>query len=197
MKLPGCPAPVCAAQNMDDWDQETLEKVVKEKHGAEKPINATAIICKFFLDAVEKRQYGWFWKCPNGADCKYRHALPPGYVLKSQMKELLEEEAKNAKDITEVIEEQRQKVDAKTPITEEVRHGRCSTACSTQETSDACNNKGEADSELVIDSTCAPHVPEGRLDMLQVDFAASCTTHDVSAVGRFCLPPSLLYCPVV
>lgn len=33
-----------------------------------------------------------FWKCPNGSDCKYRHALPPGYVLKSQMKELLEAE---------------------------------------------------------------------------------------------------------
>jgi len=59
-------------QGMDDWDQETLERVVKEKHGAEKPSNATSIICKFFLDAVEKRQYGWFWKCPNGADCKYR-----------------------------------------------------------------------------------------------------------------------------
>lgn len=32
-----------------------------------------------------------FWKCPNGEDCKYRHALPHNYVLKSQMKELLEE----------------------------------------------------------------------------------------------------------
>ena len=32
-----------------------------------------------------------------------RHALPPGYVLKSQMKELLAEEAaKNARDMTEV-----------------------------------------------------------------------------------------------
>ncbi len=36
-----------------------------------------------------------FWKCPNGADCKYRHALPPDYVLKSQMKELLEEEVRS------------------------------------------------------------------------------------------------------
>lgn len=39
------------------------------------------------------------------------------------MKELLEEEARNAKDITEEIEEQRQKVEAKTPITEEVSTG--------------------------------------------------------------------------
>jgi hypothetical protein len=142
---------------MEDWTQEELERVVREKHGAEKPTNETKIICKFFLDAVEKKQYGWFWKCPNGSECKYRcvrvgvgvhcdrgsdgltacthacswsaqarlccspstaaacppqcppesmrllvcctcvstrrHALPPGYVLKSQMKELLEEEA--------------------------------------------------------------------------------------------------------
>jgi hypothetical protein len=52
-----------------------------------------------------------------------RHALPPGYVLKSQMKELLEQERANAKDIAEVIEEERAKVEARTPITEEVRGG--------------------------------------------------------------------------
>lgn len=50
-------------------------------------------VCKYFLEAVEKKQYGWFWVCPNGGkDCHYRHALPPGYVLKSQMKALIEEE---------------------------------------------------------------------------------------------------------
>ena len=42
------------------------------------------------------------------------------YVLKSQMKELLELEAKNAVSIEEEIENERKKVDAKTPITEEV-----------------------------------------------------------------------------
>jgi hypothetical protein len=42
-----------------------------------------------------------------------------GYVLKSQMKELLEEEAKNAKDVTEQIEEERAKVVARTPVTED------------------------------------------------------------------------------
>ena len=153
---------------MEEWDQDKLESVVKQKHGAEKPANQTEIICKYFLEAVEKKQYGWcaggggggaacaswavcalgypaaalpaavqpaqvgswctmlapklgagravpachahhlqlcswsqcvqwlptawpaaprFWQCPNGGkDCKYRHALPPGYVLRSQMK---------------------------------------------------------------------------------------------------------------
>ena len=63
-------------------------------------------VCKFFLEAVEKKQYGWFWVCPNGGkDCHYRHALPPGYVLKSQMKALLEEETEKA-SIEEEIENQ-------------------------------------------------------------------------------------------
>lgn len=63
-------------------------------------------VCKYFLEAVEKKQYGWFWSCPNGGkDCHYRHALPPGYVLKSQMKALLEEEADKI-PIEEEIENQ-------------------------------------------------------------------------------------------
>ena len=49
----------------------------------------------------------------------YRHALPPGYVLKSQISELLEEEAQKP-DVSEAIEAERQKVEAITPITEEV-----------------------------------------------------------------------------
>ena len=51
---------------------------------------------------------------------KVYYALLCRYVLKSQMKELLELEAKNAVSIEEEIESERKKVDAKTPITEEV-----------------------------------------------------------------------------
>lgn len=43
---------------MADWDQEELEKVVSQKHSGEKT-NKTSIICKYFLDAVEGKQYGW------------------------------------------------------------------------------------------------------------------------------------------
>jgi hypothetical protein len=107
-------------EGMEDWDQETLEKAIAEKHGNEYKNRPTEIVCRYFLDAVEKRQYGWFWSCPNGKDCKYRHALPPGYVLKSQMKQMLDEEAANKKSVEEIIEEERAKVDAKTPITDDV-----------------------------------------------------------------------------
>lgn len=143
---------------MGEWDMEQLEKAIAEKHGLENKNRPTAIVCRYFLDAVEKKQYGWcvemgvpfhnreggwaterlcmgelrlqkarplcashvqhmslhgaqfdyhpqnhhpteiarrFWQCPNGKECKYRHALPPGYIMKSQMKELLEAEAAN------------------------------------------------------------------------------------------------------
>lgn len=45
-------------EGMDDWDQDKLEEVVKQKHGTEQN-RPTEIICKFFLDAVEKKMYGW------------------------------------------------------------------------------------------------------------------------------------------
>ncbi|KAJ4704820.1 zinc finger CCCH domain-containing protein 11-like [Melia azedarach] len=105
---------------MEDWDQETLEKVVASKNKEYQQNKPTDIVCKYFLEAVEKKQYGWFWVCPNGGkDCHYRHALPPGYVLKSQMKALLEEEAEKI-PIEEEIENQRAKITTSTPMTPEL-----------------------------------------------------------------------------
>ncbi|KAH8950794.1 hypothetical protein BDL97_10G103200 [Sphagnum fallax] len=102
---------------MDDWDQEKLEKVVESKGMEYSNNKPTEIVCKHFLEAVEKKQYGWFWVCPNGGkDCHYRHALPPGYVLKSQMKALLEEEGEKM-SIEEEIEQERSATKSSTPIT--------------------------------------------------------------------------------
>ncbi|KAE8099513.1 hypothetical protein FH972_017491 [Carpinus fangiana] len=107
-------------ETMDNWDQETLEKVVESKKTEYKQNKPTDIVCKYFLEAVEKKQYGWFWVCPNGGkECHYRHALPPGYVLKSQMKALLEEEAEKI-PIEEEIENQRAKLTTSTPMTSEL-----------------------------------------------------------------------------
>ncbi|OMO73469.1 Zinc finger, CCCH-type [Corchorus olitorius] len=107
-------------ETMEDWDQETLEKVVQSKTKEYNQNKPTDIVCKYFLEAVEKKQYGWFWVCPNGGkDCHYRHALPPGYVLKSQMKALLEEESDKI-TIEEEIENQRAKTKTSTPMTPEL-----------------------------------------------------------------------------
>ncbi|CAI9766298.1 unnamed protein product [Fraxinus pennsylvanica] len=107
-------------ETMEDWDQEMLEKVVQSKSQEYNKNKPTDIVCKYFLEAVEKKQYGWFWVCPNGGkDCHYRHALPPGYVLKSQMKALIEEEADKI-PIEEEIENQRAKITSTTPMTPEL-----------------------------------------------------------------------------
>eukprot|EP00948_MAST-09A_sp_MAST-9A-sp1_P000407 g407.t1 len=95
-----------------NWDEETLRKAVAQKHGKElNNNNPTTIVCKHFLDAIEKGLYGWFWKCPGGGDkCKYKHCLPPGFVFKTKAQQLAERKAAeeaNSVDICELIEEQR------------------------------------------------------------------------------------------
>jgi hypothetical protein len=103
---------------MQDWDQVKLEQVVQRKHN-KGPRPTTDIVCKFFLEAIEKQTYGWFWECPNGGDvCKYRHALPPGYVLKTAKKERkLEEEEEIS--LEEFLETERYRIEKKTPVTAE------------------------------------------------------------------------------
>eukprot|EP00921_Rhytidocystis_pertsovi_P022831 GHVQ01036379.1.p1 GENE.GHVQ01036379.1~~GHVQ01036379.1.p1 ORF type:complete len:370 (+),score=81.38 GHVQ01036379.1:423-1532(+) len=95
-------------QQKDDmalWDIERLQAVIDAKHSASNA-NATDIVCKFFLDAVEKKQYGWFWICPNGGtSCKYRHCLPPGYVLKSSVEE--EDDEEEPEPLEDIIERER------------------------------------------------------------------------------------------
>ncbi|EHB03181.1 Zinc finger CCCH domain-containing protein 15 [Heterocephalus glaber] len=81
--------PVVAAQKiskdtMDNWDEKKLE------------------VCKHFLEAIENNKYGWFWVCPGGGDnCMYRHALPPGFVLKKDKKKEEKEDEISLEDLIE------------------------------------------------------------------------------------------------
>lgn len=104
--------------NMNNWTQQELEDAINQKHGAENAAKPkTSIICKHFLDAVEKSQYGWFWACPAGASCIYKHALPPGYVLKRDMKKEDDDETKQVA-LEEHIENERQALTGTlTPVT--------------------------------------------------------------------------------
>ncbi len=69
-------------------------------------------------------RFGWFWQCPTGELCQYRHALPPGFVLKSQKKALQEAEKANMISLEEFLE-----VEVRLPCT--ILAGPCaiSTAC--------------------------------------------------------------------
>ncbi|KAJ2077595.1 Translation machinery-associated protein 46 [Coemansia sp. RSA 988] len=101
------------ADTMDKWDQNRLEEVVLSKHG--NPRSTTNIVCKHFLEAVEKGSYGWFWDCPNGGNkCIYRHALPPGFVLKKDKKP----EEKEEISLEDFLETERHKLGKDlTPVT--------------------------------------------------------------------------------
>lgn len=56
------------------------------------------------MEAVEKSKYGWFWQCPAGENCIYRHALPPGFVLKKDKKK---DEKKSDITLEDLIERER------------------------------------------------------------------------------------------
>lgn len=61
-------------------------------------------ICKHFLEAVERSKYGWFWECPSGQKCIYRHALPAGFVLKKDKKK---DDKKDEISLEDLIERER------------------------------------------------------------------------------------------
>ncbi|XP_037949567.1 zinc finger CCCH domain-containing protein 15 homolog [Teleopsis dalmanni] len=93
-----------AEDDMQNWDDAKLKEVVDTKHAGEKKRPTTDIICKYFIEAVEKSKYGWFWECPNGEKCIYRHALPQGYVLKRDKKK---EDKPTEISLVDLIEKER------------------------------------------------------------------------------------------
>ena len=107
---------------IDTWDTDKLNEVVAKKGAGRMP--PTDIVCKFFLDAIENGQYGWLWECENGPTCHYRHALPPGFVLKKKEKadSRGDEDEDEAPTIEELIEEERKKlvISKCTPMTLEL-----------------------------------------------------------------------------
>lgn len=102
---------------MDNWDDKKLDLVIDSKHGIENKNknNKTEIVCRYFLEAIESKKYGWFWECPNGGEkCMYRHCLPPGFVLTSK-KAVVDEGP--VVPVEQVIEENRKSVVGSTPVT--------------------------------------------------------------------------------
>eukprot|EP01101_Sappina_pedata_P010376 TRINITY_DN6526_c0_g1_i1.p2 TRINITY_DN6526_c0_g1~~TRINITY_DN6526_c0_g1_i1.p2 ORF type:complete len:385 (-),score=240.07 TRINITY_DN6526_c0_g1_i1:117-1229(-) len=102
---------------METWDDKKLELVVDSKHGVEnKNVNTkTEIVCRYFLEAIESKKYGWFWECPNGGEkCMYRHALPPGFVLTN--KKVATDEGPII-PVEDIIEQNRKAVVGATPVT--------------------------------------------------------------------------------
>ncbi|RMZ85614.1 hypothetical protein DV737_g543, partial [Chaetothyriales sp. CBS 132003] len=110
--------------DMANWDEEKLRKVVLSKHG--NPRTTTDKVCKYFIQAVEDGKYGWFWACPNGGDkCMYRHSLPPGFILKTKEqraaeKALMDKSPLKTLTLEDFLESERHKLTGNlTPVTQE------------------------------------------------------------------------------
>lgn len=107
-----------------DWDEEKLRKVVLSKKGNQR--TTTDKVCKFFIEAIEDGKYGWFWICPNGGDkCMYKHALPPGFILKTKEqraaeKALMDKSPLKTLTLEEFLESERHRLTGTlTPVTPE------------------------------------------------------------------------------
>ncbi|KAJ3084908.1 hypothetical protein HDU99_000035 [Rhizoclosmatium hyalinum] len=112
--------------SMENWSDAKLAAVVSSKQDSDNANLPTEIVCKFFLEAIDNRKYGWFWECPNGGKtCKYRHALPPGYALKkketeAERREREKVEKENAITIEDFLDTERHNLGSNlTPINEE------------------------------------------------------------------------------
>jgi hypothetical protein len=95
-------------KELNSLTEEELNKAIGEKEREIIKGCRSDIVCKFFLESVEKNKYGWNWTCPNNGDrCKYKHCLPPGYRLKRDGGNSAAEEQV---DIEERIDEQRNRL---------------------------------------------------------------------------------------
>lgn len=86
-------------------------QLMEEMEAKRSKLPKTNIVCKFFLDAVKKRVYGFKWACPNGEECHYKHCLPKDYVIKTlQSKDQEEMTIDEFQDLEERIDEERERI---------------------------------------------------------------------------------------
>ena len=90
-----------------------VNKIAEEKEKKRKKLPQSNIVCKYFLDAVKKKVYGWKWECPNGEDCHYKHYLPKGYIMLTDKDKAQEEMTMDEYiDLEEQIDAERERIAA-------------------------------------------------------------------------------------
>lgn len=84
---------------------------MEEREAKRSKMPKTEIVCKFFLDAVKSKTYGYKWQCPNGDECHYRHCLPKDYVIKTLQGKVQEEMTIDEyQDLEETIDKERERL---------------------------------------------------------------------------------------
>jgi hypothetical protein len=90
--------------------ESEINKIAEEKEKKRAKVCQSNIVCKFFLDAVMKKVYGWKWECPNGEDCHYKHYLPKGYILSTKEKAQEDMTIDEYYNLEEQIDEERERI---------------------------------------------------------------------------------------
>jgi hypothetical protein len=104
-----------AASNASLEEKDALAEEAEKKSDPLEAVSgkrcSSAIVCKFFLEAVDSGKFGWFWNCPNGGDkCHYSHTLSPGYVPKCQRAKKEDGEEMDTISLEEFLEVERNKI---------------------------------------------------------------------------------------
>lgn len=98
-----------------------INSIAEEKEKKRSKLPQSNIVCKYFLDALQRKIYGWKWDCPNGDVCQYKHCLPKGYVMNQGTKEKDQEEMtiEDFYNLEEQIDEERDRIaKSGTPVNE-------------------------------------------------------------------------------
>ena len=91
-------------------EEQEVNKIAEEKEKRKGRIPQSNIVCKYFLEAVKKKVYGWKWECPNGDDCHYRHSLPEGYILVTAKEKQEDMTAEEYMNLEAQIDEERARI---------------------------------------------------------------------------------------
>jgi hypothetical protein len=85
--------------------------MMEQKEAKRSKLPKTEIVCKFFLDAIKNKVYGWKWNCPNGDECHYKHCLPKDYIIKTLQGKIQEDMTFDEfMDLEENIDMERERV---------------------------------------------------------------------------------------
>jgi hypothetical protein len=88
-----------------------INKIADEKEKKRSKLPQTSIICKYFVDAVQRKIYGLKWECPNGDECHYKHCLPKGFIIRTKEDKIQEEMAmEDYYNLEEQIDQERERV---------------------------------------------------------------------------------------
>eukprot|EP00792_Barthelona_sp_PAP020_P009240 TRINITY_DN3281_c0_g3_i1.p1 TRINITY_DN3281_c0_g3~~TRINITY_DN3281_c0_g3_i1.p1 ORF type:complete len:349 (+),score=111.70 TRINITY_DN3281_c0_g3_i1:38-1084(+) len=61
------------------WSADLIKQVANSQYRSKNATAQSQKSCPHFMKSVENGTFGWFWECPNGQKCMFKHAVPEGW----------------------------------------------------------------------------------------------------------------------